>query len=48
MIREFLKSCGLGHLPMTCVKKTEFTHFVDDKAYKVVPNKGEIETFLDL
>lgn len=41
MIRQFLNENDLN-LEMTCIKKTEFTHFIDDKAYHCVPNTGEI------
>lgn len=42
MIRDFCKENGLPELPITAVKKKEFTHFYDDKAFHVVPNKGRI------
>jgi hypothetical protein len=41
MIRAFLKEHDLN-LPMTATKKAEFSHFIDDKAYHVVPNSGII------
>lgn len=42
LIQKFLDENDLGYLEMTCIKKTEFTHFIDDKAYHCVPNTGEI------
>lgn len=42
MIQTFLRENGLENLDMTCIKKTEATHFIDDKAYHCVPNTGEI------
>lgn len=42
MIRTFCKENGLPELPITAVKKKEFTHFYDDKAFHVIPNKGRI------
>lgn len=43
MILGFLRSSGLPQLPMTCIKHTYFTHFLDDKAFHVVPNTGQIQ-----
>lgn len=42
MIQSFLAAAGLPELPMTAIKLQEATHFIDDKAYHVVPNTGEI------
>lgn len=42
MIQKFLDENNLK-MEMTCIKHTHFTHFIDDKAYHVIPNTGEIE-----
>ncbi|RTL01287.1 MAG: hypothetical protein EKK57_05060 [Proteobacteria bacterium] len=42
MITNFLKDAGLPELPITAQKLKSFTHFIDDKAFHVVPNTGEI------
>lgn len=43
MISGFLRSAGLPQLPMTCIKHAHFTHFLDDKAFHVIPNTGQIQ-----
>ncbi len=42
MIRAFLRLCGLDNLEMTAIKRREFTHFIDDKAYHCIKNAGII------
>lgn len=42
LIKEFLLEAGLPNLDKTAIKRMEFTHFIDDKAYHVKPNTGEI------
>jgi hypothetical protein len=43
-IQNFLKENGLPEtLQITCLKMYYFTHFVDDRAYHVIPNTGVIE-----
>lgn len=42
-IKQFLKDAGLPELPITAVKMHFFTHLIDDKAYHVPKNSGEIE-----
>lgn len=42
-IKQFLKDAGLPELPITCVKSYLATHFIDDKAYHVPKNTGEIQ-----
>lgn len=43
MIRVFLEKYGLPQFDITATKHYYFTHFIDDKAYHVVPNKGIID-----
>jgi hypothetical protein len=43
MIRVFLEKYGLPQFDITATKHYYFTHFIDDKAYHVVPNKGVID-----
>jgi hypothetical protein len=44
LIQEFLAANGLPAMKITANKDPNFTHFVDDKAVKVTPNQGVIET----
>ncbi len=44
LILKFLETVGLPPFPITANKDPNFTHFVDDKAVKVIPNKGIIIT----
>ena len=44
MINQFLVDNGLPLMKITANKDPHFTHFVDDKAVKVIPNKGIVIT----
>jgi len=49
LINQFLVDNGLPIMKITADKSPRFTHFVDDKAVKVIPNKGiVITTDIDL
>ena len=43
-INQFLVDNGLPIMKITANKSPLFTHFVDDKAVKVLPNKGIVIT----
>lgn len=42
LIQRFLFEAGLPNLEKTAIKRMEFTHFIDDKAFHVEPNTGLI------
>lgn len=44
LIWNFLSDNGLPLFPITANKDPNFTHFVDDKAVKVIPNMGIVIT----
>lgn len=48
MIREFLIRAGLPNLPKTALKTSNFTHFIDDRAYHVNRNTGIISDKIDI
>ncbi len=48
MIDDWLQKAGLPILPKTAVKSRIFTHFIDDRAYHVKPNAGEIQGEIDI
>lgn len=42
VIADWLKKHGFPPLAITNVKERKFTHILDDRAYHVIPNKGEM------
>lgn len=46
MIRRFLARENLPQFPITAIKRSVFTHFVDDKAIPVTENEGILEKSL--
>ena len=43
LIHEFLRQYNLPELPVTAIKSHRATHFVDDRAYHVIKNKGILQ-----
>lgn len=40
IIKDWLEDNGMPRLPITCIKRKEFTEFWDDRAKQVIPNSG--------
>ena len=48
IIKKFLADNGLPELPISAEKKPHYTHYVDDRAYHVKRNTGEISDEIDI
>lgn len=48
LIQKSLSQNEIPDLEITCIKSGKFTHFVDDKAVPVEPNKGKWSTHIKI
>lgn len=44
LIHEALEKAGLPKFDVTCMKSPSFTHFIDDRAHRVIANTGEMKS----